>query len=44
MYYLFTECPDGDWELIVESSNLAYISKLKAKLDSQGFVTGVIGW
>lgn len=44
MYYLFAECPDGEWELIAESRSLKYITKLEARLDSQGIMTCMTGW
>lgn len=44
MYYLFAEFRDGDWELIAESYNIAYIERLEAELNSNGIVTGTIAW
>jgi hypothetical protein len=44
MFHLFAECPDGDWELITQSYNRAYIERLEAELNSHGIVTGTIAW
>jgi hypothetical protein len=44
MYYLFAECPDGDWELIAESRSLKYITKLESELYGQGIITCMTGW
>jgi len=44
MFYLFSECPDGDWELVAQSCNRAYIELLEAKLNRNGIVTGTIAW
>lgn len=44
MYYLFTCCPNGDWELLVESRDEDYINEVESELNSYGIKTGVIGW
>jgi len=44
MYYLFVECPDGDWELLAKSRNFQYLSKLEDELCGRGIMTCVTGW
>jgi hypothetical protein len=44
MYYLFTQCPNGDWELIVESKDFAYINRVERELNYHGIITGMVGW
>lgn len=44
MYYLFTHCPNGDWELYAESSSYNYINRLEKELNKYGIITGTTGW